>query len=262
LIVAAVLALFAAVPAVAVIAPDLTVPAAGTIVLPDRDLAYVTELTIINHRDADQLIAVHWIDGQNAVTEMLTLKRKAALFHPGSQAMHHFGVPGRLGALRFEAVKADNTPDPEGRLEVRAFVIAERGRFGAAGKTRQEIETIPSSDYLAPEALFAGVIHNLPTYTNVGVVNLDPVRTITFYISTYNFQSIEVEVAPMSTGQVRLPGKGENGLIYLSVKPDWALVPGSAPAAPWVAYTSTIDGVTGDAASGVRVPIDTQLTFY
>jgi hypothetical protein len=47
--------------------------------------------------------------------------------------------------------------DPNGDIEVRGYIVASRGRFGLLGVSRQEIEAVPSSEYTAPEAIFAAV---------------------------------------------------------------------------------------------------------
>jgi hypothetical protein len=245
------------------VAADLTVPAAGTVILRDRDLSYVTELTITNHRDARQRIDIFWIDASGLAHEpqSIVLHPNQTLFGAGVHESRYYVIPDGLGAMRFVAVTDDHAPDPAGQIEVSAFVIAQRGRHGSAGQSRQEIAAIPSSEYFTKEMQFIDVRHKLPTYTNVGIVNLDANEPQTFLVwPPAAERPIEVTVAARSTAQVRLPGTGNDSRV-VSVVPMWAhdderiAVP-----RPWVAYTSTIDGFTGDAFSGTRVPAGTRLT--
>lgn len=253
----AILAFVLAVPAFAAIAPEITIPVAGQIYLPQRDLVYLTDLTITNHRDRAQAVMVLWIDGDfNEHVSTFTLDPKRTLFRAGSQNSSFYGPPNRVGALQFRAVDSLNRPDPNGQLEVNAFIVAERGRFGLSGQSRQEVKGIPASEYFAPEAVFVGIRHDLPTYTNVGIVNLDETNPMTFHIQfQFYAEPVIVTVPPMTPVQIRLPGEGNAGR-HVIVTPEWALQPeGALPTTPWVAYASTVDGYTGDAHSGERVPV-------
>ncbi|HEV7238695.1 MAG TPA: hypothetical protein VGQ36_05600 [Thermoanaerobaculia bacterium] len=172
-----------------------------------------------------------------------------------------------IHALRFRTLAvapngAPGAPDPEGRIEVNAVIVADRGRFATDGSSRQEIAGIPASEYTANEAVFLGVRHstNTGTYTNVGIVNMHPTQTETFYVKFQNAE-VPVVVPPNSLRQIRIPGDG-GGSRFVRVYPEWS-VTDEAPArtTPWVAYTSSVDMQTGDAFSGRRVPPSTRYDF-
>jgi hypothetical protein len=254
----ALLALLMAVPMFGrAISHDVTLPVAGKILLPG-DIAYITQLTITNHRDATQQVAIQWIDaGSNDRIYLTTLGPKETYFLPGGREYVFYGGDSNSpGALRFIAAtnfsdKGDATfkVDPNGRLEISATIVKLRGRFGFDGSSRQEVEGVPASEYLEKEATFVGVRHEEPAYCNVGVVNLSSTETVTFTIEYSRHEPLHITVAPQSNAQVRIPSPGGDAV---RVYPEWA-GSGRTPT-PWVAYASVVDGYTGDAFSGVRVP--------
>lgn len=256
----------------ATISSEITIPAAGRVVLPD--VTYYTEVTLTNHRDAIQTVAVELIDGKGGGPMLLAIIQM--LPHQSTFAANGFLSTNRnyntgVGAMRFTALHSmpadihhpdlSGLRDPAGQIEVKAFVVKERGPFGVYGSTRQEIEGIPIAEYTAKESIFVGVLHQPPTYTNVGIVNLHPTETVTFYVQYQYLEPVAVTIPPLTTQQVRVAGgRGNpreegNGGRWVSVKPEWA-DDGSGRTTPWVAYASTIDGITGDAFSGLRLPPD------
>jgi hypothetical protein len=261
------LVLVVSLPALAgTIAADLTLPVAGRVVLPGH--VYTTELTITNHRDRDQYVAIQFYNGRDAlVTQVQQLRPKQSVFIDSAHISGIIAAAEGVGALRFVAVTRAATDDrneieqyrdPAGQLEVKAFIVNVRGPFGLYGSSRQEVEGIPSSEYRTGEAAFLGVLHQPPTYTNVGITNLDPVETVTFYVQFQYLAPIAVTIPPLGVRQIRItggrgPGEEGNAGRYVTVTPEWAR-DGSGRSTEWVAYASTIDGITGDAFSGIRVP--------
>lgn len=142
-------------------------------------------------------------------------------------------LPASSALLRIRAIDDGDNPDPNGRIDATAYIVAVRGPFGLYGTSRQEINATPSEGYTAKEALFHGVRHDLP---------VDP---------------IEVTVPPQTLVQVRIPGPGNAGR-WVRVYPAWA-INGEDRAIPWVAYASSVDGQTGDAWSGIRAPSKREL---
>ena len=261
------LAIAVAIPMFGAIAADVTIPIAGY-ANGAGDVHYRTEITITNYRDKPQYIQMSFVqDGYAGAMYIFPIDPLETVFLPsgGFASSPTEVLPTHIGALRLQtfAIQQNGSmgaEDPEGRIEANAFIVAERGRFAKNGSSRQEIAGIPSSDYKAEEAVFLGVQHSLGNgkYTNVGVANLDPVKTVTFYAEFQYMAPVAIVVPPNSLRQIRLPGEG-NGGNYVRVYPEWALT--SQPAAnatPWVAYASTIDTLTGDAFSGMRVPAATR----
>lgn len=247
---------------------DVTLPIAGY-AQGANDVRYRTELTITNHRDQLQYIEISQIqNGYAAVTAIFPLDPLETSFHCCDTSHGDANSEGTyISAWRFRTLlrRQDGSPgehDPDGRIEVDAFIVAERGRFGNYGSSRQEIAGIPSSDYTEEEAVFLGVRHspNTDFYTNVGIVNMHPTQTETFFVR-FQQEQVPVVVPPNSLRQIRIPGDG-GGWRFVRVVPEWALTDEAPPrTTPWVAYTSSIDTRTGDAFSGKRVPPGTRYDF-
>lgn len=261
------LILTAAVPLLAGIGADVTIPAAGVAQAPN-DLTYRTELVITNHRDVAQYVMISFVqDGHDGPRHIFQLDaRKTAYLQDGSFSTSTSPVANLIGALRIRALAgydpdAENpTFDPQGQLEAEAFIVADRGRFASKGSSRQEVAGISSDEYQAEEAVFLGVRHSYGTgvYTNVGVVNLHPTQTETFYVEFQYGEPVAVVVPPSSMRQIRVSGQGSGGR-YVRVYPEWAIGEGTpVRTTPWVAYASTVDMLTGDAFSGIRVPSTTK----
>lgn len=246
------------------ISSEVVVPVAGYLVR--GELVYRTELMISNHRDVAQGVTIEFVSGGfSGMIRGFTLGPRETKFFPDG-AMATGGTRAtNVGAMRIVAsmpYTGDTDaplPDPAGKLEVKSFIVAERGRFAVNGTSRQEVEAIPQEEYHAEEAVFLGVRHDLPTYTNVGIVNLHPTQSETFYIEFQYLDPMPLIVPPLSHRQVRIPGPGNGGRM-VRVYPEWAVGDGApARTTPWVAYASTVDGYTGAAHSGLRAPVDTEV---
>jgi hypothetical protein len=247
------LALFAAVPMLGAVAADITLPVTGTLKM-HSDLIYKTELTITNHRDVTQYVLLEIVnEGHYESLRGFPLQARETKFLPEGGFPSGPGWPYRVGAMRIRAVTdlESMTSDPLGQIEANAFIVADHPY--SHGASRQEVAGIPSQEYEAKEAVFLGVRHSPGTgaYTNVGITNLHPTRTVTFSVEYEYLDPVTVVVPPLALRQIRISGPGNGGRM-LRITPDWATTNGVP--APWVAYTSTVDTHTGDAFSGMRVP--------
>ena len=258
---------FAALPLFAAISADITIPVAGVVEGHD-DLVYRTELVVTNHRDEPQYVKMELImNGDIRTYRAFPMEaHETKFFRDGSFGNTPQTRAGFLGAVRISAVEMPPlgappdgedriyTRDPNGQLEANAFIVAERDR-GARGATRQEVNGIPWTEYEIGEAMFLGVRHSDGTgaYTNVGIVNMHPTQTETFWVQFQYQDPFAVTVPPLSLRQIRIPGSGAGGR-FVRVYPDWSVGDGPpARTTPWVAYASTVDTQTGDAYSGMRV---------
>ena len=257
------LALVTAVPMFAgAIGNDITVPVVGFV--EGNGVSYRTELVITNHRDVLQYVSFSFIqDGHDAEFYVFPLGPKETKFLPSAGFATGGGMNPKIGALRIRTKSsAPGNDDGVGKIEANAFIIAERGKFGKDGSSRQEVAGIASDEYNAEEAVFLGVRHSLGTgaYTNVGIVNMYA-EPVTFYVRFQYQEPVAIVVPPFSLRQMRVPGEGAGGR-YVHVYPEWSLTDESpAHTTPWVAYASTIDIQTGDAYSGMRVPSTTTYDF-
>lgn len=249
------------------IGADVTIPAAGIAHAPN-DLLYRTELVITNHRDVPQYVMISLIsDGHDGPRHIFQLEgRRTAYLPSGGFPTVTSDMATVVGALHIRALTSYDpdtenfSVDPQGQLEAQAFIVADRGRFAADGSSRQEVAAIPASEYTAEEAVFLGVRHSYGTgfYTNVGVVNMHPTQTETFYVEFEYANPVAVVVPPLSVRQIRVPGEGSGGR-WVRVYPEWSIGEGTPlRTTPWVAYASTVNTQTGDAFSGVRVPSNTK----
>jgi hypothetical protein len=252
------LAALVSVPLFGAIASEVTLPVGGYLKLPN-DLVYRTEFTITNHSDQRRVVLVSLVaDGFDASFRGFTIEPHETKFLADGGFGNGAGLSNFVGAMRFRSVVSlDDEPaidDPAGQLEVESFVVAERGAFGSRGTSRQEVAAIPASEYTLEEMVFVGVRNEAPLYTNVGIANLHPTQSEKFFVKYQFLAPIEVVVPPLSSRQIRIPGPGNAGRI-VRVYPEWAIGDGApARTTPWVAYASTVDGLTGDAFSGTRVP--------
>ena len=234
-------------------AAEVTLPVVGYVNAPD-DLRYRTELVITNYRDVPQTVRFELISNGEAVAfKTLELGARETQYLEDAGFTADFRQRGFLGALRLTAIH-DGAPDPLGEIEANAFVVGERA-LGARGSTRQEVAGIAPADYTAHEAVFLGTRHSLGTgaYTNVGIVNLHPTQSETFVVEYQYAQPVTIVVPPLSLRQIRIPGEGSGGR--------WVRVHPNTPELPWVSYASTVDFLTGDAYSGMRVPSTTNYRF-
>ena len=257
------LALFTSLPLFAAsIGNDITVPVVGFV--DGNGVSYRTELVLTNHRDVLQYVSLSFIqDGHDSEFHVFALNPKETKFLPNAGFATGGGMTPKIGALRIRTKAATNgNDDGVGKIEANAFIVADRGRFGKDGSSRQEVAGIASNEYTAEDAVFLGVRHSLGTgaYTNVGVVNMYA-EPVTFYIRFQFSDPVALVVPPFSLRQIRVPGEGAGGR-YVHVYPEWSIGDGTPThTTPWVAYASTVDMQTGDAYSGMRVPSDTTFHF-
>jgi len=251
------LALAAVAPMFAGIAAEVTLPVAGQLELSDN-LIYRTELTVTNHRDVPQYVLFELVqDGHVAPFRGFRLQPRETKFLADGGFGSGPGRANRIAALRIRSVfdLESEQSDPHGLIEANAFVVADRPV--SRGASRQEVAGISSDEYHAEEAVFLGVRHSPGTgaYTNVGITNLHPTQTETFYVLfEFHTEPIAVVVPPLQMRQIRISGPGNSGR-SLRVYPEWSIGDGQpSRTTPWVAYASTVDTHTGDAFSGMRVP--------
>lgn len=258
---------FVALPLLASAAAEVTLPVTGH-VEGVGDLVYRTEIVVTNLRDEPQYVTMELImNGEIRMFRSYLMEAHETKFlRDGGFGNTPMTRAGFVGAVRVAAVQTPSpgappdgeepiyTHDPAGQIEANAFIVAERDR-GARGATRQEVNGIPWTEYQIEEAMFLGVRNSEGTgaYTNVGIVNMHPAQTETFFVEFQYQEPVAVVVPPLSLRQIRIPGPGAGGR-YVRVYPEWSV--GDGPpvrTTPWVAYASTVDTQTGDAFSGLRV---------
>jgi hypothetical protein len=250
----AILSLFIIVPAGAATS-DLTLPVFGRVTLPH--VTYKSEIVITNHRGTSQNVAVYFIgreDVGSGYVETFTIGAQESLFKTDFLERNLFAGRDGVGAVRLVAVKSDGQYDPNGNIDANVFVIAQRPD---GGTSRQEVHSVPATEYFANKVTLAAIRHDEGAYTNVGFVNLAefPQR---FHIAIAGRPWIDVDVPAMTSSQIRLPIEAVSDRSIV-VYPDWAVtLADPAIPRPWAAYASTIDGRTGDAFTALRI-IDSDL---
>lgn len=250
-------ALVLAVPLFAAVGSEITLPVSGYLELSDN-LIYRTELTLTNHRNVAQYVSLELItEGHVQPIRGFVLQANETLFLPDGGFHRGGGRSNLIAAMRIRSVHELEglVDDSQGMIEANSFVVAEHPI--SRGATRQEVAAIPASEYHAEEAVFLGVRHSPGTgaYTNVGITNLHPTQTETFFVQfELHTEPVAVVVPPLSLRQIRISGPGNAGR-SLRITPEWAVSTASpARTTPWVAYASTVDTHTGDAYSGMRAP--------
>ena len=248
-------------PLFAAVSAEVTLPASGRLVL-GSDLLYRTETVLTNHSDETQFVVLELVrDGGVDFIRGFGLQPHETLFLPTGGFPTSPSLQNVLGAMRIRTVNEfeQRETDPTGRIEAKSYIIAERPI--SRGTSRQEVEGVPAEDYHANETYFLGVRHspNTGAYTNVGITNLHPTDTVTFFVQ-FQFQGepTAVTVPPLSLRQIRITAPGSGGR-WVRVYPEWHAPNGNpVRTTPWVAYASTVDTHTGDAFSGARVPASSK----
>lgn len=235
-------------------APDVLVPVTGD-AAGANGTHFRTEINIINLRNADQRVALYWLpQGSSGMSQPVgTLElRPLSGFASENFVGEVLGRTG-LGAIRFEAVHADGTPDPSGLLHVTSRIWTPRPD-GAAGTMSQTFPAIIRGES-APAILKAifGLRRGSQYRLNAGVMN--PASTtqrfrITAHISgtsTTDTQTVDIDVLPRSIHQVLVPGTS-SGTVQVLIEN----VTGTA--GEWHGWASSIDNESGDAWSQIAFP--------
>ena len=203
-----------------------------------------SDVTIINHRNADQIIAVGWlaqgVDNSNDPVQLFTIPARTPVILSDFVA----GTLGKsgLGAVIVLAQTSSGASDSGAQID--GFSRIWTNQPGAAGTVSQGFPSVSIIDSVGSGTAYAlGNRHDGGYRTNVGIVNLDSVsHTWEVDINGLNGAgSFSVTVPPVSMKQASLPS-GNYGDLALSFTT-------SGSGFYWSAYGASVDNISGDSWS-------------
>jgi hypothetical protein len=203
-----------------------------------------SDVTIINHRSADQRIAVGWmaqgVDNSASPVQyfMIPARTPVILADFVSQTLGKSG----LGAVLILGVTSSGASDSLAQLD--GFSRIWTNQPGAQGTVSQGFPSVSLLDSAGASIAYAlGNRHDSQYRTNAGIVNLDSVaHTWTVGINGLNGSgTFSVTVPPISMKQSGLPS-GSYGDLALSFQT-------SGAGFFWSAYGASVDNISGDSWS-------------
>lgn len=243
---------------------QLLIPAAGS-VDGANGTHFRSDITVTNFRNVDQRVQFGWIPDPDTVPFMIDppIPSFTLLTIPASGSISsedffkdHLPYQWTIGGMLISALTQDGQIDKAALLQATERIwTAQAGTNGTTSQTFSVLDAaqIPSG---GRRVMIFG--HHLDDRfrTNVGIVNLDPYKTVTWQIMRNSDipsavpLTMTVTLPPSSMKQVSLSNPPAKNLqIWIDVLPL-----GSVTSGPWVAYASTVDNVTGDSWSNVVLP--------
>lgn len=202
-----------------------------------------SDLTIINYRDAQQRVAIGWMQaGTNncsTPTQVMTLNTGWRFFEDFVGTT--LGKTG-LGALIFIGVDADGNADEFAELD--GFSRIWTRQVNSTGTSSQQFPPVALDDLFSTlDAYAVGLRQDAGFRTNAGVVNLDSVPH-TWDVEVWGAgmtspQTFAITAQPCALAQTNIPA-GSFGPLLL------AFAQRSPAGDYWSAYGSSTDNVTGD----------------
>lgn len=233
-------------------APQLVILAAGN--TPGVNGTFFrSDITILNLGTNSQNVNLQWLPQVGAgapVTRMINIPAFDGV-RSADFVRDYFGKAG-LGSIVITALTPGGALDPDAILFASSRIWTPQP--GTAGTTSQTFPAIPLSTRAGSRAdvLSVGAADNTNYRVNVGVVNLDPENTQTFYVEPEKTigppTARPVTLPPLTMQQISLSSESSITLRVLIFNRT-----AGGPFA-WAAYASTIDNVTGDSWSEIAVP--------
>jgi hypothetical protein len=203
-----------------------------------------SDVTIINHRSSDQIIAIGWlaqgVDNSNEPVQLFTIPARTPVILADFVAQT-LGKSG-LGAVLVLGQTSSGAADSLAQLD--GFSRIWTNQPGAQGTVSQGFPSVSIIDSVGSGTAYAlGNRHDASYRTNVGIVNLDSVsHTWTVGINgLHGSGSFAVTVPPVSMKQAGLP-TGSYGDLALSFDT-------TGSSFNWSAYGASVDNVSGDSWS-------------
>lgn len=229
------------------------IPAAGS--TPGANGTFFhSDIAIINFASHDQVVRFQWLPQSGAAGSTTTLTIPAQSGIRSADFVATYLNQTGLGAIIVTGMTSTGVPDSSALLYATTRIWTPQPN--SAGTTSQSLPAIPMSTINTQvAALFAvGGADNPSNYrTNVGIVNLDPVNAQTYLILLPSSpggatSGGQVTIAPMS---MQLAGLGSG------IGPTQEIliqnVTTTGKSNSWIAYSSSVDNVTGDAWSELAI---------
>lgn len=230
-------------------APEVLIPVAGS-VQGANGTFFHSDIMIGNFADHNQTIRLQWLPQGVSSTFSTTIVLGSRSGIRGFDFVHDQLGQSGIGAILVTGVTDTGAFDASAAIYVSSRIWTKQP--GTNGNTSQTLPALPTSAIDTTSAtIYSLSFENGSDRTNVGIVNLDPAQAQTFQI-VFLFSPLPaafpVTVPPMSMRQVSIVGFGGFDIF----------IDNSTPAATrstkWVAYSSVVDNITGDAWSELAVP--------
>lgn len=203
-----------------------------------------SDVTIINHRSADQIIAVGWlaqgVDNSSEPVQLFTIPARTPVILADFVAVT-LGKSG-LGAVLVLAQTSSGAADSGAQID--GFSRIWTNQPGAQGTVSQGFPSVSVIDSVGSGTAFAlGNRHDGGFRTNVGIVNLDSVSH-TWEVDINGLHgsgTFSVTVPPVSMKQASVPS-GDYGDLALSFTT-------TGSGFFWSAYGASVDNISGDSWS-------------
>ncbi len=235
-------------------APQILIPAAGSVAGANGTF-FRSDITLINYRtDADQRVQIYWlpqgVSGIGSNPKEMTLPAGTGTVSEDFVTTV-LGKSG-LGAILITAVTESGTVDANGKLFATSRIWTPQP--GSTGTVSQTFPAISTTDLTLSRQTIIGQRRDDRYRVNVGIVNLDTVSSQLFQISAKSggTELQNVTVPPFSMVQVPLTGVA-TPILQISVSNIT-----STARTPFATYGSSVDNVTGDSWSslGFVIPAD------
>jgi hypothetical protein len=233
-------------------ASQLLIPAAGSIAGANGTF-FRSDITIINFASHDQQVKLQWLP-QSGTGSSNTITITAQNGIRSADFVTNFLNQTGLGAILVTGVTSTGAADSTALLFATSRIWTMEP--GTNGTTSQSLPSVPINGLFsgATAGLFAvGGADNPPNYrVNVGIVNVSAAAQ-TFAISQpgNGNATINVVIIPaMAMAQISL-GSGVSSTQQVLIQ---NVTTGGTTPNSWIAYSSTVDNVTGDAWSELAVP--------
>jgi hypothetical protein len=230
---------------------QLLIPAAGSVEGANGTF-FRSDIMVRNFRDVVQRVELRWLPQAGAAGAAPVFVDIPVRSSIGSEdfvgeILHQTG----LGSIVVTGVTAGGATDVAARLTAASRIWTPQP--GTTGTTSQSLPAVPMATIGGAEhATIIGVRRDARYRVNVGIVNVDPVRTQTLRVEVPTSllslppEVYEVTVPPLSMQLIALNALLRQPLSEVRVSNESAAAVRSSS---WIAFASSVDNVTGDAWS-------------
>ncbi len=229
------------------------IPAAGA-VDGGNGTFFRSDITLVNYRSTTQNVRLQWLPqgvtgiGVAPVDIQINAASGIATEDFVTDILHRSG----LGAILVTAITAGGDPDPSALLVATSRIWTFQP--GSSGTTSQSLPAVSTADINSTTSAVLGSRRDSRFHVNVGIVNLSSSAQSfqVFTAGSGGTDSQQVVVQAMSMVLFRVNGADSSVPLQVQV----SNISTTNRSTAWVAYTSSVDNVTGDAWTtlGSNVP--------
>jgi hypothetical protein len=229
-------------------AQQFLLPAAGSIQGANGTF-FRSDVAIWNFRAEPQKIVMRWMPqgatGIGIPPVEITIPPYSGIQDPdfAANVMHQQGT---LGAIFFQAVRADGTLDSGQRLSIQSRIYTPQ--VDSRGNASQSFDAIRITQIAGENRVITNQRNDFRYRLNVGIVNLDMNSSHTWQLVSDN-ATTPIHVPPFSMHQVSIPRFNNDTTVPLV-----RILGNGGGQTTWVAYGSSVDNVSGDGWTSLAYP--------